>query len=166
MKVPSRMHGFTLVELIIIVILLGILAVYAAPRLGGLSSYTLAASRSELLEAIRYAQEASMASVDHQYQIDTGGANKYRVRAYDLDNNNYSNVTSPLTGSSPFVADSGDWSGVSASVLTLSFDSRGYPCANVAPCTTPMTTTRTITVSSGGSRTITIEPITGFAYAN
>jgi MSHA pilin protein MshC len=167
LSLKQTSQGFTLIELVMVIVLIGILAVYAAPRLGSLSSYSLTQATSELIEAIRFAQETSMIRVDDSLEIVSGGTDKYRVREYNYSSSSTQQTTSPLTGTTPFVANSAEWSGITVSGLSLSFDTRGYPCASVAPCTSPMTSTQSITLSvPGDSQTITIEPITGFVHAN
>lgn len=156
--------GFTLVELIMVIVLVGVISVYAAPRLGSLTSYDLNQATNELIEVIRFSQETSMIRVDTNYQVVIGAADKYRVKAYS-GSGPASDITSPLTGSSSFIENSSDWSGITVSGLNLSFDTRGYPCATIAPCTTHMTSTQSITLStSSESRTIIIEPLTGFVH--
>jgi MSHA pilin protein MshC len=162
---PQR--GFTLIELVMVIVLIGIISVYAAPRLGSLTAYNLTQATNELIEVIRFAQETSMIRVDSGFQVVTGGADHYRVSEYDYTGPTLSNIASPLTGSSPFTANSGEWSGITTSGLSISFDTRGYPCASVAPCMAHMTSVQTISLTAAGeSRTITIEPITGFVHAN
>lgn len=162
-----QQNGFTMIELVAIMVIIAIMAAVAIPRFTKLSTYSLTQSTNELVEAIRFAQETSMVQVDTHYQIVTGGSDKYRVRQYDLTTTSTSDITNPLSGSSPFVADNNDWSGITLGSANLSFDNRGYPCASAAPCNAPMTNPVTITLSDGtDSQSITVEPITGYAYVN
>ncbi|MFA5073425.1 MAG: prepilin-type N-terminal cleavage/methylation domain-containing protein [Nitrospirota bacterium] len=52
--------GFTLIELIMVIVLLGIIAVYAAPRLGSVPAQQAGAFTSKLRADIRYAQNLAM----------------------------------------------------------------------------------------------------------
>lgn len=59
MTSKRRVHGFTLVELLAVLVLLGILAAVALPRLDLVSSMRSAAWRDQVLAALRQAQSLS-----------------------------------------------------------------------------------------------------------
>lgn len=61
-----KQTGFTLVELVATIILIGILAVSVAPRFSGAGTYSEYALRDQLLSALRFAQQRAM--YDHQPQ--------------------------------------------------------------------------------------------------
>lgn len=58
--VPRRSRGFTLVELIVVMILLGILAVMVLPRLAGSMAFSEAGFHSEVVAALRYGQKTAV----------------------------------------------------------------------------------------------------------
>jgi MSHA pilin protein MshC len=73
-QTSSRQTGFTLVELIVVIILLGILSVYAAPRLFGTSGFSVYAAQEQAITIIRQIQLGSMqyndsSSVPTYYQL-------------------------------------------------------------------------------------------------
>lgn len=55
-------RGFTLVELVLVITLVGILAVVAAPRFFGNATFDARGYRDELGAALRYAQKVAMAT--------------------------------------------------------------------------------------------------------
>src|SRR4030065_108487 len=56
----KNQHGFTLIELVIIIVLLAIIAAVAIPRMGDVTSMKAAATAEKLKSDIRYAQELAM----------------------------------------------------------------------------------------------------------
>lgn len=70
-----KISGFTLMELIVVIVLLGILAAFAYPRLNILG-YQQAGFLQQSLAAIRYAQQQAIGSGCHvQVSIQTTGCN-------------------------------------------------------------------------------------------
>lgn len=57
-----KSEGFTLVELVVIIMLLGILAAVVVPRFFDLDSYQTRAAYDEVAGAVRYAQKLAVAS--------------------------------------------------------------------------------------------------------
>ena len=57
----SHQRGFTLVEIIVVIILLGILSAVAIPRIGNVSSYQEASLRSSILGSLKLAQKTALA---------------------------------------------------------------------------------------------------------
>lgn len=60
--------GFTLIELVMVLVLIGILAVFAAPRLGDISTIKADAFVDKLRSEIRYAQNLAM-SQNRRYRV-------------------------------------------------------------------------------------------------
>lgn len=146
-------RGFTLVELVLVIVIAGVLAVVAAPRFSG-GGFGSRAAAGELIEAIRYAQAMTLSQ---------GGVSVFSVR---IDSSGYEvlrdgNPTrGPMGNSAGFTDD--DWSGVAVSPTgTVSFDARGRPsCAGGLSCTDAA---QIIRVSQGGATTeLVLEPVTGY----
>jgi prepilin-type N-terminal cleavage/methylation domain-containing protein len=155
----KRQHGFTLIELITVIFILSILAIYAAPRLTS-KVFDARAAAGELLEAIKYAQEMSMThSGDTHYQVDLQ-ANGYRVSQGGVD------IFDPMTRSAAY---SGTWSNIALGLTgTISFDSRGKPtCSGALPaCSEPEDSDVSIPVIAGSdSVVVNLARLTGYAYA-
>lgn len=153
-------QGFTLTELILIIVILGVLSLVAIPRLGSLSAYDLRQAGQELVEAIRYAQAQSMThtgATPFQISILSNG---YRVTQGGAD------ITHPVTGAAAYTQDADQWSGISLSATgSIAFDGRGKPsCAGFAACSTPAESNVALSLSKGGeSVNLSIERYTGYA---
>ncbi|MCW8825001.1 MAG: prepilin-type N-terminal cleavage/methylation domain-containing protein [Gammaproteobacteria bacterium] len=170
--IPSR--GFSLIELVMVIIVLGIISVYAMPRMGSLNAYSLQRSAQDLVEAVRYTQTMSMNhSGDPLFQIALTG-NGFTVYQ-DLDGDNSfdapgEQVTNPIDGSGSYTENAGEWAGVSFTQTgSISFDSRGMPSCvvNYAPCSTPSNADVAITLTMGTENlSVTIETYTGYARIN
>ncbi|WP_321530201.1 prepilin-type N-terminal cleavage/methylation domain-containing protein [uncultured Desulfuromonas sp.] len=57
----TSQNGFTLVELVVVIVILGILSVTMAPRFFDLGDYQRLAFRDELVSALRYAHKRAVA---------------------------------------------------------------------------------------------------------
>jgi MSHA pilin protein MshC len=56
-----RQRGFTLIELIMVIVILGVLAVFAAPRMFNTADFTARGFHDETLSLLRYAQKTAIA---------------------------------------------------------------------------------------------------------
>lgn len=56
----AKQQGFTLVELVMVIVILGVIAVVALPKLTGTSVFAGSAFRSEVVSALRYAQKSAV----------------------------------------------------------------------------------------------------------
>ncbi|NOQ42315.1 MAG: prepilin-type N-terminal cleavage/methylation domain-containing protein [Desulfuromusa sp.] len=78
-----RQNGFTLVELVVIILLLGILAAFAMPKLFNLSDYRTRAAYDEVAGAVRYAQKLAVAS-GCEVQVSISG-NSYSLQQHSTN---------------------------------------------------------------------------------
>lgn len=150
---PSRAHGFTLLELVIVVVLLGALAVVVLPRVteGGFRS---AAFAEQVATALRYAQRLAVAT-GCEIQVDISSADqRYRVlrRADGTDTScgtsgAFSLEVSNPGGSGAFAGSASGGVAVTQG-LVITFDGQGLPSPNGGLVVV-------------GGRTITVEADTG-----
>lgn len=137
--------GFTLIELVVVILLIGIISFVAAPRFFNSSVIMERSAADEIISALRFTQQMAM-SRGGGIELSTT-ANSYNVK---------------YTASGTFLKSpdrTGDYnktlslpSGVSISVVTIAFTGLGEPSPNVDT---------TITI---GSYTITVEAETGYAH--
>ncbi|WP_217512491.1 type II secretion system protein [Vibrio metschnikovii] len=153
----SRTLGFTLVELIVVILLLGILSAYAASRYSGTSSVAALTTQQEILASLRLTQNRAMQR--------TGFCNRWLVTA------NQTGQVKPLQPETPEICSSelaNDVSlvtapsGVTLSLSTpngyLDFDSLG----RAAQCTTSLCT---VMISSASDQRQVCINTEGYIYA-
>lgn len=152
--------GFTLVELVVVIILVSILAVVAIPRLNT-HTFDTVGFYQEALSSVRYAQKEAVAK---RRVVCVGlAANSVNVRfartagAFICD----TELTSPR-GVSPFTVTASTGVTLSSvpSIATLYFDPLGRPF-DALNSASPQ---RTITISGDGTKTFVIEPETGYVH--
>lgn len=147
---PHR--GFTLVELITTIVVIGIISVMVIPRFMDLDVFEERSASGELITAARYAQQLSMArGTNHRLII---GANSYTVERADG-----TPVANPNGGGSYTVTVPGTGLATATPNITFNslgqasfFDGGGNPVAGA-----------TATITAGGL-TVTIVRETGYAY--
>jgi MSHA pilin protein MshC len=151
----SRQAAFTLIELVMVMVLLGILSATALPRFFDVSSYQQQAFFDDTLNAVRYAQKMAVAT-GCKVQVSIS-ANTYTLMS--PANRSQCSSTSPVfsrqvrnpgTGEASYTRSQ---TGVSltSSPTTFVFDALGRASADV-----------TLTVA--GVKTIKIVSDTGFVY--
>ncbi len=149
-----KQKGFTLIELVMILLMIGILAVYATSNVNSLNMDAYNGAE-ELVQAIRYAQQEAMDNTNAVAPIGI---------IISPAGFTFVGIVSPVNTWQLSVPD-----GVAYSVLItpntadITFDKRGVPT-----CSAPFTCTaipQTFTVTAGTStETFTVEPFTGLAH--
>ena len=143
----SHVRGFTIIEFIITILVLGILAAVAIPRLN-LGGYRETGFFNQSLAAIRFAQKQAVSSGCHvQVQIDGTGCRLSWTGNPAGCPGAGTAITNPVGASANFCADSTPSGSPSA---TFTFDNIGRPSASQ--------------VINLGSRTISVEAETGYAH--
>lgn len=59
-QLPAQENGFTLIELIVVISLVGILAAFAIPRFFAADGFSTSTAQNELVSTARYAQQLGM----------------------------------------------------------------------------------------------------------
>ncbi|MCP4597305.1 type II secretion system protein [Neptuniibacter sp.] len=118
-------RGFTLVEMIVVIILLGILSAVAIPRLSGTSDYQAYSLRSSILSSLRLAQKTALAQHDSSvyWVLQRPADDLWQIQVMLLDDE-LLDVT-PATASGAFAASSTVGYSVSQVSSTLSSASIG-----------------------------------------
>ena len=135
-------RGFTIVELVVVIVLLGIMSAFALPRFFNVGDYQARAAYDEVASALRYAQKLAVGS-GCAVRVNIAGS------SYELQQRQTDCTTGSFTTITGHPIDRGTVSGttLSASPSTFTFDNMGRSSPGV-------------TVSVGG-RTIRVIDETG-----
>ncbi len=142
----QKQAGFTMIELVVLILLLGILSVFVLPRFVDFDSFRTRAAYDEVAGAVRYAQKLAVASGCEVQVVISGGSYALQQHSTDCTSGAFSTIVNhPIT--------SNNVSGVSLSSSPNSFifDAMGRSSSNV-----------TINV---GSESLTVIAETGYVDA-
>lgn len=159
---PGRLRGFTLIELIMVIVLLGVLAVFAGPRMLRSSDFYARGFHDETLAYLRYAQKTAVAQ-RRTVCVAFGGSTVTLTIASAAGTTNCSTagtITGPK-GESPvtLTARSGVTYSSTPTPINFGFDGLGQPITSSGSAQA----TQTIQVN-GASRSITVETATGYVH--
>lgn len=138
---PVFQSGFTLIELVVVILLVGILSFVAIPRFFQTSGFTERNAAEEILTAFRYAQQLAMSRGGNVQVVINGNNYQIQIAGTPVANPNGSgtyNVNLP--------------GGITATNTAITFDNLGRPTPNVQA---------NIVV---GAYTVRIEQETGYAH--
>ncbi len=151
MLYQSRANGFTLIELIMVIVVLGALSLFVAPSFSSKTSFDTLSFHQELKTAIRFAHKLSIAS---QCEVQVSlAANSYALFYPDVTCN-----PPDAFGANPVnhPVMSGGYAGNAPSGVTITSFGNFFFTASGAP-----NSSGTITINPGG-RQIVINALTGF----
>ncbi len=138
----GRFLGFSLIELVIVLLLVGILAVFALPRLTSTQSITLPAVAAQIAANVRYTQNLSM-SQGQRYRIN------FTANSYHITDMAGVGITQPVVGGTvPVVVPGVALSGYNPPLTNnyVAFDTMGAPYISA---TALLAATATITLTAG-----------------
>lgn len=149
---PQR--GFTLIELVMLMVLLAVISATALPKFFNLSVFQERAFYDDVLAAFRYAQKLAVASAcnvqvavaSNQYTLMQPAASD-RSKCTSTSGADFTLAVTRPNGSANY---QGSQSGVGISSVTLYFTAKGTASSNV-----------TVTV---GSRSLSVVQATGLVY--
>ena len=150
----QRESGFTIVELVAVIVITGIIAAIAAPRFIGVDAFDARGSYGTLVSALRYAQRTTVcANVDVATKIVTL---TYRG-SLDCSAASTGAVVDPATQTA-YSKNLSKNVTLIAPVSTIGFDGLGRPVPNA----TATFTVKNAVVTTESIRVITVEADTGY----
>lgn len=151
-----RESGFTIVELVAVMVITGIIAAIAAPRFIGVDAFDARGSYGTLLSALRYAQKTAIAQRKTIYVTVNTTA---RTVCLGYNNDCSSAVVDPATQAAYSKTLSSNVS-IATTATSLGFDGLGKPVPNA----TATISIQNAVVQTESTRTITIEAETGYVH--
>lgn len=161
----SPSHGFTVVELVVTIVILGILAAIAIPRFAGRDTFDSRAFFDQATETVRYAQKVSVASRKQVYVCVTTSSITASLAA-DCS----TPLGHPVTGAPLAVSKPSAMSDLTP--LNFSFgapetsppQTGGQPCTSALPCIGAQITIALPGVPGDPARQIVVERETGYVH--
>ena len=155
-----KRNGFTLIELVMVIVLIGILAVIAAPKLPNVTTTNAGAFADKLRADVRYAQDLAMTR-NQRYRVyfNTAPASAQGYVVVNDANGNGTwgeagEIASDPAGSGNLsvTLNAGQYAGITVSTPAggfIEFNSLGVPTAAATLTVTPGGWTVTITAQTG-----------------
>ena len=151
-----RQTGFTLVELIVVIVLVGIVALIAAPRFFSQPTFDAARFHDESISAVRYGQKIAVAQRTNVYVVTSVSSLSL---CYDTA---CSAVVSKPADSAGFVVNAPN--NITLTGSSFSFTSLGQP-ASFAASPIPLAASTSLAIGGdGGARQIVVERETGYVH--
>ncbi|NBW49793.1 MAG: prepilin-type N-terminal cleavage/methylation domain-containing protein [Betaproteobacteria bacterium] len=162
----SGQAGFTLVELVMVIVLLGILSVYAAPRILNSGDFYARGFHDQSMAYLRYAQKTAIAQ--RRAVCVTLSDSAISLRIANAAGSNTCTATSPTGPLGTDLAGPAGEGGLSArsgvafssTPISFNFDALGQP---VDGSTGALAATQILQVVNV-NRSITIEAVTGYVH--
>jgi MSHA pilin protein MshC len=154
--VEDRRAGFTTLELVVVIAIVGIVSLVALPRLFEVRGFETLGYYDQTLGMVRFAHKLAIAQRRLVY-VEVAGALKVCSTPNATSCSCASPVSPPVGSLAPLPA------GVSLAATTgaFCFDSAGRP---LATSLAPLATANTVTVTGDRVRSFVIEPETGYVH--
>jgi MSHA pilin protein MshC len=156
--------GFTLVELIVVIILVSVLAVVAIPRLRGVDSFNTMGFTDRVMAGLRYAQKQAVAKRRNVCVAFTATTVSFTFASAAGSGSACNTALTGPAGQAAFSI-----SPESSSVVTLApvpagltFDALGRPVATATGL--PLAAALVITIMGDAARSFSVEPETGYVH--
>lgn len=143
--------GFTLVELVAIIVIAGILAAIAAPRFFNASTFASRGYADQAAAFLRYAQKLAVAH-HANVTVQVGGSG-LALCATSANPCADANPWPGPQGETPYRAAVPDGVTLAGNAASFSFDAQGRPSAGL-----------TLIITGDTTRTLTVEAETGYVY--
>jgi MSHA pilin protein MshC len=151
----ARVEGFTLVELVMVMVLTGILAVYAIPKFVDNKSFNARGFHDETLAALRYAQKSAIAQRRTVCVAFTTTSVSLTVAQNPDVGTCDTPLTGPTSGNAQYVVTASSGVNFTAAPSSFSFNARGQATLSGARQTMQV---------SGVTSSIRVDRETGYVY--
>lgn len=161
----SREQGFTLIELIVVLLLIGILAVFAVPRVINTDGFNARGFHDETLAFLRYAQKTAIAQRRVVCVMFTASnpVNPLIINRAQLSVDTDQNaLTGPNGCEASMTGPSGDSPGTITARGRVSYSA--VPAGGVAFDALGQANAAAAIQVAGASNSITVEAVTGYAH--
>lgn len=162
LETTERQSGFTLIELIMVIVLVGGLAVFAAPRVFNSADFNARGFHDQTLAYLRYAQKTAVAQRRTVCVVFTGSSVTLTMAASTGTTNCTAATATALPGpggETPATLSARSGIAYSATPTSFNFDGLGQPITSAGAAQA----TQTFQVATA-AKTITVETITGYVH--
>ena len=147
----GKNRGFTLIELIMVMVIAGVLAVVALPRMFNATEFQSRGLSDQVQASLRYAQKIAIAQ--HRFVCATFTANSLSLTIGSTNTCTPGTPVTALTSNGNYVVNAPSSISFAATPTTFSFNALGQP-----------STAATVSVTGDVTRTITVEAETGYVH--